>query len=59
MAGQTAEQMRAELVQGMATAGQLGAAAQAAAPADLAGAIVGRATEVAGAVYIPNSYYLS
>ena len=57
LAGQTAEQMRAELVQGMATAGQLGAAAQAAAPADLAGAIVGRATEVAGAVYIPNSYY--
>ena len=57
LAGQTAEQMRAELVQGMATVGQLGAAAQAAAPADLAGAIVGRATEVAGAVYIPNSYY--
>lgn len=57
LAGQTADQMRADLVQGLATAGRLGAAAQTATQPNLAAAIGARAAEVAQTVYIPNSYY--
>ena len=57
LAGQTAEQMRVELVQGMAAVGQLGDAAQAADAANLAAAIGARAQEVSGGAYVPNSYY--
>ena len=55
--GQTADQMRTELVEKLAASGRLGTAAVSAAPAGLAAAIGEYASLVGQTIYIPNSYY--